>query len=203
MNNRTLLICLGILAASVAQANQAVTLLDTGTTNSLNGPWTLGFGFTPSSNINVTSLGSFAPSPSYTREIGIWDMSGTLLMEGQVTGAESVVNFFNFTTAITTHTGAGTSLMGGTSYVVGATALNGDGTWSFAPNFTVDSGISYNGISYAAGGSLTFPTVVDTRAVSYFGGNFTFDKGTPTTPSPAAILPFIGGLLGAARRRLK
>src|SRR5271157_4601731 len=63
----------------------AITLISY--TDFTNGGWTLGFEFSPITNIYVTSLGSFFPSGATdVHDSTLYDMSGDVLATAAVTG---------------------------------------------------------------------------------------------------------------------
>ena len=105
----------GTMSAASADY-QAITLPLPSQFEYTNGPWTLGFEFSPTQNINVTALGDYFPAGSTTQQgASLWDASGNLLATTQVTGPAAAQGQFSFA-AITPLT-----LLAGQDYVVGGT----------------------------------------------------------------------------------
>jgi len=171
-----MLACLCLLALPAAHADTAAITL-TSFTDFTNGQWTLGFEFSPTTNINVTSLGSFFPTGANdTHGVTIWNTSGTVLATATVTG--NGTQGFDYTTI------SPLLLTAGTDYVIGANTLNDD----YADNgatWTVASGINYiqHVETTCSGVTPCFPGTAGTTSFGDFGANFTF---TPA-PEPGSV----------------
>jgi Domain of unknown function (DUF4082)/PEP-CTERM motif len=171
------------LSATGRADSTAITL--TSYSNFTNGPWTLGFEFSPTANVNVTALGSYFPTGATdVHGVTIWDTSGNPLATTTVTGTGT--EGFDFTTI------SSLLLLAGTNYIIGATTLADNYAFTGPPTFTVDPGINYLGhyeIS-CAGVTPCFP-LPDT-SFNDFGANFQF---APAVPEPSSIILVMGGIL--------
>ncbi len=163
-----------------------------------NGSWTLGFEFSPKTNIQVTSLGSFFPAGATdVHGVSLWDTNQNLLATTFVTGTGTEGFAYSPIAPVT--------LTAGQDYVVGATTLSDAYAIASGP-FTVAPGITY--IEHAevatAGVVPQYPTNFYNN-FDDFGANFQFNPGT-VVPEPSSLtLLGIGafGLLGYVRRRRK
>jgi hypothetical protein len=182
-------------AATAAHATDAITL-GTGYTNFTNGPWTLGFEFSPVSNISVTSLGDYFPAgAAATGSVGLWTASGTLLASASVSTPGAVADGYVFT-AITP-----VALTAGQDYIVGGTTNGADYAVYYSKGFGVAAGINYIVHIESSGNSLTFPQDKYT-SFDDFGGNFQFG-GVPETSTWVMMLAGFAGLGFLGYRRNK
>jgi hypothetical protein len=146
----------------------------------------LGFEFSPTTNIDVTSLGSFFPAGATdVHGASIWNATGTVLATTTITGTSTEGFDFAPITPLL--------LTAGTDYVVGTTTLT-DLYADQATTFTVAAGINYIGHveTLCAGVTPCFPGTTITPGLNDFGANFEF---TPAIPEPASIMLFGTGLL--------
>ena len=201
------LIAAGIfLAASTANAAIAITSYTPGT-EATNGAWSLGWEFRVGSNpITVTSLGVYddgANGLAESHDVGIYDLSGNLLISGTVNPGDTLNGMFRYTSV------AATALSANTNSVV--TATTGSENYGYFPtSISFDPAISYVVDRYVSGAGLAFPTNSSGHNGSpdhaWFGGTFGFNESS-SVPEPATLaiwgLFAIGLPVAGYRRRLK
>ena len=186
-------------AASALAQNTAVTLVpNAGNTHNNGNGYSLGYEFTVgSAAVNVTSLGYFDNgSLTENHEVGIYDMSGNLLLSGTVDLGTSAVNYFAYTTSLT----GSNTLAANTNYeIMGVSGLVD--VYTVTPtSFSTDPDVTFVQPEWTSGNTLAFGqnTLVET---AYFGPNFTF--GAPA-PEPVSVCLLGMSAFGLAfRRRMK
>lgn len=163
-----------------------------GATSLGNPPFTLGWEFTVSTTIQVNELAFYDDGENGladSHEIGIWNSSGTLVASGTVLAgtASPLVDQFR-EVAVSATLGAG-------DYFIGALFVDGnDPVWfpgSSLTDFSSAPGITYDGATFAGGGSLADPTTADSSP-GFFGADFSFSS----TPEPSSVA-LLGTLLVA------
>jgi hypothetical protein len=110
------------------------------------GTFTIGYSFTPSSNLQVTAVRSYAGS-----KVEIWSLGGTLLLSQPVSGPNGSWTVTPVSTPL--NLTAGVTYVIGT-YTAGQTYYGNEGMSSSTPIATIDQG-------YEIGGDA-FPTLADT-----------------------------------------
>ena len=196
-----------VLIATIANAD--TTALDVTSSTSVLGVGSslnnVGWQFSVSSTITVTSLGVFDVNPAglaENHEVGIWNSSGTLLASTTVTNASTMVS---------SASGAGNWLFQGISpltlgagtYVIGAfySANNTDDVM-LSTTISNISAITYLSSRASSSGSFGEPDVYGLFKPGVFGPDFTVQATTPT-PEPASVLLLTCGLSAIVLRRLR
>lgn len=143
-------------------------------TASSSGTYTLGYIFTPNTNLTVTHVRSL-----FGTKVSIWNNSGTLLASQAVAGTSGTWAETALTTPIT--------LTAGTSYRIGA-YTNG-GLYYYRSTAHTSPTFATIGVPYYASGDA-YPSVADATTTGYLVdlkvtyGNFTPIAGvTPTNPT--------------------
>jgi hypothetical protein len=141
---------------------------------------TYGWKFTVgSSPISVTQLGFFDVGLNGlfdSHQIGIWDTSGTLLVQATVPAgtAGDLIGAYRFTLV------SDTTLSANTSYLIGAhSLLPNDTAIAFDAPQTYASEINYQSASYFGGSGFGAPATSYGAAHGVFGPNFQFVNAIP------------------------
>ena len=193
------------------------------------GSYSLGYEFSVSSPITVTSLGFFNdpsfdpsvpfnsvtlnPTPTGTyiyvdsHAVGIYALNGTLpLLSGTVTAASAPDGDFLYTSALTgvPVLPAGTYIIAGVTGSADPYVYDVQTSDGLNYGFTTGSGISYVQDEYAVSSVLTNPSSTDTGSEpGFFGPNFQYtpDMSPAPEPAPAATLGLVSlGLTGLLLR---
>ena len=148
----------------------------------INGPYTVGFEFAVNTPIAVSGLADWNPTAG-GNEVGLWNVSGTLLASADVTTSSPTIG-----NADLNYTAIAPVVLSVGDYYVGAVAYSGESlTWNVSGMTTIPQ-ITYLTPEYAVGATLTFPTAGAGGATTgYFGGDFV----ESAIPEPGTI-----GLLG-------
>jgi PEP-CTERM motif len=201
-----LLAALATLVATPALASPIAAASTTSTTGAIVFTFsaTVGWEFTLSDYIRVTSLGVFDSSQDGlvdSHDVGIWSSGGgPALVTGTVPSGTSgtLLDQFRYTSV--------SALLSPGSYVIGAFfPASGDAALGSAAGFSTAPDVAYDYVHYglyAGGGSLTMPNNVGgAQAPSIFGPNFQFE----VVPEPGALtlvgLGLAGLILVLVRRR--
>jgi hypothetical protein len=184
----------------------AISIGSTGTDGSSAA--TRGWSFTLGNEINVTALGFYDNQLNGlvdSHQVGIWDVSGTLLVTGTVSSGtlSPLTSQFRYTT----------TLSGTTDLLPGDYRLGGLGTLNdqsrrgvLVSDTTTASGVTYIGsLSNGNAGTFSDPTTPTTDLgydVGYFGPNFQFTPVAVPEPGPLGILAVAGLCMGLLRRRV-
>jgi hypothetical protein len=125
--------------------------------------------------------------------VGIWNAGGTLLVSGTVASGttDPLVDQFRVVGVTATTLAPG-------NYFIGALFLTGDDPVVFPgdtiPDFASGPDVTYDQSSFAAGSTLSDPTLTVTGSPGYFGANFGYT--VVATPEPSSVVLF-GTLLVA------
>ena len=167
-----------------------------------NPPFTLGWAFSVNSAVKVDSLGFFDDSLdglADSHQIGLWDSAGDLLASATVDAGTTDTLIDNFRYVSIAPVGLATG-----DYFIGALVLDGSDPVVFPGDggvTTTDAAVTYEGATFAGGGTLADPTIViPMNQPGYFGPNFTLIS---TVPEPASWAVMLGGFgaIGASMRR--
>lgn len=155
-----------------------------------NGNATYGFQFSTNAPILVTQFGFFDEFGDGLGDgafVGLWDLSGTLLVSAVVPGgvAAPLVDQFRYTDV------SPTLLEAGQTYRIGATSS--DRMIQIADGFVADPSITFEGNRVGLG-PFTFPVFSFPVNPGVFGPNFQF---TPVPEPSSVVLLGLAGL-GAA-----
>ena len=174
---------------------------------------TLGWEFSPTQNVTVTSLGYFddmgtalgGQSLSMNHDVGLYDTAGDLLASATITTASPASGLFRFADLATP-----VGLTAGADYILGGVAGTDGYAYDLQNASPFAPGITYLQDAYDPGNaaSLTFPTATDGslsdpnsnaslsgNGYTYFGPNFQYIEGLPATP-PAVPEPSPLALIG-------
>ena len=178
---------------------------------------TLGWEFSPTQSLTVTSLGYFddmgtvsmGQPLSMDHAVGLYDTSGALLASVTVTTASPATGLFRFV-SLTTPVG----LMAGQDYILGGVAGTDGYAYDLQNASPFAPGITYLQDAYDPGNaaSLTFPTATDGilsdpssvaslsgNGYTYFGPNFQFTpSAAPAVPEPSPLALLALGLVPTA-----
>lgn len=191
--------------ASVAMADStAYTIQDTTGQGLGNGPFTLGFAFIPTVNMDVTAIGIFDDNQdglvdSYVA--GIFDSAGSLLGSTVISNGtvDPLTNQFRYASMTPV------SLIAGNTYEIGAVYHDSNDPLIFpgaATGFATDPNITFVENRYIAGGSLVAPMNTAGTDPAYFGPNFMFTSSAVPEPGTVALgLMLAGSSLGLITRR--
>ena len=207
MNRFMVLLAASSVFAMPAHGATALTSVANGVgSNQFFSDETLGWTFTANSNVNVTSLGWFAPIDAQLNSshlVGIWNSLGVLLGSTTVTAGAADATFFRYA-----NVASPIALISGQSYIIGGEDKLGDGdNFYFNTNgLTTDPAITFGGSARSANRSgFALPTIFTPGNRSYFGPNFQFGAALPAVPEPTtwAMLILGFGAVGAGMRRRK
>lgn len=160
-----------------------------------------GFGFTPLSNLSVTSLGYWANGlASYnsgTVQVSLWDSTGDLLGTALITGAQPTYNqsYYQTVSLVT--------LDAGVTYYLGA-AEPGSDLWLGSANNTGDFSVSpdLTYLGYAIGANIWDGLQPDSTSYLLAGPDFQY---TVVVPEPGTLalagLGVVALALGARKLR--
>lgn len=190
---------IGFLSLSASAQTNAVSFSNTTGTTLANPPFTLGWSFTATSNIDVVDLGVFDDSQNGltdSHQVGLWNSSGTLLVSTTVPSGTGATLDDQFRMVGVTST----ELLAGQTYFIGALYTTGDDPMIFpggATGFGTASQIMFDENNFAGGSTLTDPTSTVSTDPAYFGPNFEFNVAGPV-PEPSSLMLLGTGVLGFA-----
>jgi hypothetical protein len=192
---------LAVAAIAVSVMHAGVITLTTPGVEYAGGEYTLGFEFSSSTNISVTSLEVYDSGMgllSSSATVGIWDTSGDLLTSATVPSGSSANDGYFSSVSITP-----LNLTAGTDYVVGAYL---DGTASSYNTgeggvATVNPNITIIRDEYSDVSSFAFPNISNSDAGgAWLGGSFSYGQVTGV-PEPGAFLLAATGFAALLARR--
>lgn len=193
-----------IAAATMGSASASTIALSwSGTGADGTSAYTRGWAFSSNAAINVTSLGWFDfdnDGLNASHQVGIWDMSGNLIISGTVAAgaADPLLSGFRYTNAL-----SGATTLAAGDYVVAGLSSVSDVGWRYVDPAAVTMGAEISYIEDRSSGDTDFGYAweYDGYQVGYFGANFQYDAVTDV-PEPAALsLSLLGlGLLGCLHR---
>lgn len=156
---------------------------------------TLGWDFTTTEPIIVTQLGLFDAGLNGFAEshrIGIWTISGTLLVDGTVSAGTGnpLLDQFRYVQVPEI-------LLTPGSYVIGAqyTAFSADQLPTAVDSVLSDPRIVFSGPRFGLGASFPFPNVDQGPGNNHFGPNFQFREAGAVVPEPSTVLLLIVGIV--------
>jgi hypothetical protein len=194
-------LALGARPVGALTIDPILTLNGDQTTNTGDGPWTLGFSFTTSSTQTFNALGLAdygSIGLSQTHDIGLYDTSGNLLASALgVTGTANAVQDGFVWAAINPIT-----LNAGT-YLVGASGEWDFDAYSYLGTVNIDTGYTYNGSRFTRGLPLAFPSESDGLQPGYFGANISASAAAVPGPLPVLGVAATFGYSRKLRKRIK
>ncbi len=183
-----------VVALSVVPAAALIPAWEWTTTvkNYTNGAWSLGGEFTMNSNYNVGFLGFFddyGDGLTESHDVGIYDLSATLLTSTTVTNADPLIGHFRW------HSTAPVTLVAGQTYRIAAET--GSENYTFEPfGFYTVSAVSLGPSREISSSVLAYPDITYNDIVGIFGPNM-----APAPLPPTALMLGSGLLaLGGWRR---
>jgi hypothetical protein len=187
-----ILACVFGMAGSPAVAEPAVSISNANSGFLLsNPPFTLGWAFRPSASIEVTALGIFDDERSAglleAHEIGLWNESGDLLAQVTVPAGSvgALVDQFRYVQI------AGTSLLAGMTYTVGALYTSDSDGVIFpgeAADFATAAEVAFIENRFAFSPVLANPSGTAGTDPGYFGPNFLFEATAIPVPEPNVLM---------------
>lgn len=191
--------CAVALTLSMIPAAKAGLAIDfTGPTRDFNNDkWSQGFEFDVDTPFLVQSLGFYDDKKNNLTEshdVGIWDVSGNLLVSGRVDPGDWLNSWFRWTNVTPT------LLAVGSGYRIAAVTSSENYTWD-PTGFTTDPAITFVTGRYTLSSTLVYPASIS-NFTGLFGPNFS-NLLVPPIPEPASLALLGIGLagLGFVRRR--
>jgi hypothetical protein len=192
--------CLAATAATPASAATAVVSFTGGSVfTGFSSDETVGFKFNTANAISVTQLGwlSTTANVASSHQIGIWNMSGTLLGSATVTPGAVDGTGFRYVGVSPIALAAGDYLIGGRD-----TTSDGDNYRSSVSSLVMGSGITFLGSAVSANGSgFANPNIINSITTGgRFGPNFTYTLAAVPEPATWAMMIIGFGMAGTAMR---
>ena len=168
----------GSMGGGGGGTNQTILGFPAGTGSGDFGTFTVGYAFTPSSNLTVTEVLSY-----FGAKVSIWTAGGVLLAAQNVAGTPGAWVATPLTTPLT--------LMAGNQYVAGVYTAGASYYWRTDLSNSFPAGIINQ--SYEATGDA-FPTITDNERWWLVSLGYTVGSFSPVTLSPTNAGPFISGV---------
>ena len=178
-----------------AQADQMSYTFSSINIDGTNGQWSLGYEFSPNSNISVDQLAIFddGQNRGSVHAVGIFNSSGTLLASVNITQGTNVNGFFDWAKI------GALTLQGGQDYYIAEETGTSNYTYN-VNGFTPNSDITYIADAFTLSSTLVFPNGgCCTTTDGYFGPNFAFNS----VPEPGTLAIMGAGLAGFGGWRLR